>query len=219
MIKILIADDHTLIREGLEKIISLEENMKIEFKCRDGKEALEYILKNKIDVALLDINMPNLTGIDVLKNIKSKNIDIKTIILTVESDRNTLFEAIEVGADGYILKDSASDEIVEAINTVYSGEKYIDKSLVSLIFSRIKSKEERICIFDKLSKREVEVLLYISRGFSNKEIAEKLFLSEKTVKNYATNLFFKMGVHDRVQAALLAVQNNIEEYYKGKYEQ
>ncbi|WP_027309526.1 response regulator transcription factor [Caloramator sp. ALD01] len=219
MIKILIADDHTLIREGLEKIIGLEDNMKIEFKCRDGREALEYIFKNKIDVALLDINMPNLTGIDVLKNIKSKNIDIKTIILTVESDKNILFEAIEVGADGYILKDSASDEIVEAINTVYGGEKYIDKSLVSLIFNRIKSKEERTCIFDKLSKREVEVLLYISRGFSNKEIAEKLFLSEKTVKNYATNLFLKIGVNDRVQAALLAVQNNIEEYYKGKYEQ
>lgn len=218
MIKILIADDHMLIREGLEKIISLEDNMKIEFKCRDGKEALEYILNNKIDVALLDINMPNLTGIDVLKNIKNKNIDVRTIILTVESDQNTLFEAIEIGADGYILKDSASDEIVEAINTVYSGEKYIDKSLVSLIFSRIKSKEEKTCIFDKLSKREVEVLLYISRGMSNKEIAEKLYLSEKTIKNYATNLFLKIEVHDRVQAALLAVQNDIEGYYKEKYE-
>lgn len=218
MIKILIADDHMLIREGLEKIISLEDNMKIEFKCRDGKEALEYILNNKIDVALLDINMPNLTGIDVLRNIKNKNIDVKTIILTVESDKNTLFEAIEIGADGYILKDSASDEIVEAINTVYSGEKYIDKSLVSLIFSRIKSKEEKTCIFDKLSKREVEVLLYISRGMSNKEIAEKLYLSEKTIKNYATNLFLKIEVHDRVQAALLAVQNDIEGYYKEKYE-
>ncbi|MCX7694180.1 MAG: response regulator transcription factor [Caloramator sp.] len=218
MIKILIADDHMLIREGLEKIISLEDNMKIEFKCRDGKEALEYILNNKIDVALLDINMPNLTGIDVLMNIKNKNIDVKTIILTVESDKNTLFEAIEIGAEGYILKDSASDEIVEAINTVYSGEKYIDKSLVSLIFSRIKSKEEKTCIFDKLSKREVEVLLYISRGMSNKEIAEKLYLSEKTIKNYATNLFLKIEVHDRVQAALLAVQNNIEGYYKEKYE-
>lgn len=216
MIKILIADDHMLIREGLEKIISLEGNMQILFKCRDGKEAIDHIRKNSLDVALLDIDMPYFTGIDVLRVIKNENIDVKTIILTVESDKNTLFEAIEIGADGYILKDSAADEIVEAINTVYSGEKYIDKSLVSLIFSKIKSKEDKNSIFDRLSKREVEVLLYISQDFSNKEIASKLFLSEKTVKNYTTSLFEKLGVHDRVQAALLAVQNNIEGYYKKK---
>jgi len=217
-IKILIADDHALIREGLEKIIGLEENMNVVFKAKDGKEALEFIEKNKIDIALLDINMPNLSGLDLLKRIKGENTDVKTIILTVESDRKTLFDAIDIGADGYILKDSAANEIVEAIKIVYSGEKYIDKSLVSIMFSGIKSKENKTSIFDNLSKREVEVLFKISQGLSNKEIGEKLFLSEKTVKNYATNIFDKLDVHDRVQAAILAIENNIDEYYKSKFQ-
>lgn len=218
-IKILIADDHALIREGLEKIIGLEENMNVVFKAKDGKEALEFIGKNKIDIALLDINMPNLSGLDLLKKIKGENIDVKTIILTVESDKKTLFDAIDIGADGYILKDSAANEIVDAIKTVFSGEKYVDKSLVSIMFSGIKSKEnKRVSIFDNLSKREVEVLFKISQGLSNKEIGEQLFLSEKTVKNYATNIFDKLNVHDRVQAAILAIENNIEEYYKNKFQ-
>lgn len=217
--KILIADDHALIREGLEKIIGLEENMEVVFKAKDGKEAFEFIEKNKIDIALLDINMPNLSGLDVLKKLKEENIDLKTIILTVESDKKTLFDAIDIGADGYILKDSAANEIVDAIKTVFSGEKYIDKSLVSIMFSGIKSKgDKKISIFTNLSRREIEVLLKISQGLSNKEIGEQLFLSEKTVKNYITNIFDKLGVHDRVQAAILAIENNIEKYYKNKFQ-
>jgi len=214
-IKVLIADDHELIRQGLERIVSFEEDLTVVFEAKDGEEVIAFLKKEVTDVLLLDINMPKMDGIEVLKRIKKEHSDIKVIMLTVESDKQTLYSAIDVGADGYILKDSAAEEIVDAIKTVYRGEKYIDKSLVSLIFKDIKNKEnKKSSIFDTLSKREVEVLYYMSKGLSNKEIGDVLYLSEKTVKNYATNIFLKLNVHDRVQAAILALQNDIEDYYK-----
>jgi Response regulator containing a CheY-like receiver domain and an HTH DNA-binding domain len=216
-IKVLITDDHELIRQGLKRIISLEEDLIIVGEAENGKKALEIINSNKPDVVLIDINMPIMTGIETLQTVKQKEQNIKFIMLTVENDRKTIHEAIDVGADGYILKDSAGTEIVDAIRTVYSGEKYIDKSLVSLFFMDIKNKNtKKQSIFDQLSQREVEVLLKISQGFSNKEVGEQLFLSEKTIKNYATNLFRKINAKDRVQATIIAMQNNIEEYYESK---
>ena len=161
--------------------------------------------------------MPLINGIEVLESIKKQGDKIKVIMLTVENDRKTINTAINIGADGYMLKDSAGTDIVNAIRIVNKGEKYIDKSLVSILFLDIKVKKTP-SILDKLSKREVEVLYKISKGFSNKEIGEQLYLSEKTVKNYATNLFRKMNVEDRVQATILAIENNIGEYYKSKYE-
>jgi two-component system response regulator DegU len=219
MIKILIADDHDIIRQGLKRIIGFEDDMKIVAEAEDGEQALKFIRLNNPDIVLLDCNMPLMNGIDVLKKIKECEYDVKIIILTVENDRNIIRSAIDIGADGYILKDSAGTEIVNAIRMVNMGEKYIDSSLVSLLFSAIKSESKKsACILDKLTKREVEVLSKISKGFSNKEIGEQLYLSEKTIKNYATNLFKKINVQDRVQATILAIQNNIDQYYKTKYE-
>ncbi|KRQ86268.1 Transcriptional regulatory protein DegU [Caloramator mitchellensis] len=214
-IKVLIADDHELIRQGLERIVSFEEDLIVIFKAKNGEEVLSYLNRDIPDVLLLDINMPKMDGIEVLRRIKKEYGELKVIMLTVESDKATIFTAIDIGADGYILKDSAAEEIVDAIRTVYSGEKYIDKSLVSLLFKDIRNKEkEKNSIFDALSKREVEVLYYMSKGLSNKEIGDMLYLSEKTVKNYATSIFLKLNVHDRVQAAILALQNDIEGHFK-----
>lgn len=218
VIRILIADDHDIIRQGLRRIISFEDDMVIAFDAKNGEEALKLLTEHQIDVVLLDCNMPIMNGIQVLKSVKDQGINTKVIILTVENDRKTINTAIEIGADGYMLKDSAGTEIVNAIRLVYNGEKYIDKSLVSILFSHIKIKEEKaLSALDNLSKREVEVLIKISKGLSNKEIGQQLYLSEKTVKNYATNLFKKINVGDRVQATILAIQNNIEEYYINKY--
>ena len=180
---------------------------------------MKLLNMNELDVVLLDCNMPIMNGIEVLGIIKAKGDKIKVIMLTVENDRKTINTAINIGADGYMLKDSAGEEIVNAIRTVYKGEKYIDKSLVSILFSDIKIKDKKASnILDKLSKREVEVLIKISEGLSNKEIGEQLYLSEKTIKNYATNLFRKINVEDRVKATILAIENNIKEYYINKYE-
>ncbi|MDW8802922.1 response regulator transcription factor [Clostridium sp. A1-XYC3] len=218
MIRILIADDHDIVRQGVRRIISFEDDMVVAFDAKNGEEALKLLTEHQIDVVLLDCNMPIMNGIQALESIRDQGINTKVIMLTVENDRKTINTAIEIGADGYMLKDSAGTEIVNAIRLVYNGEKYIDKSLVSILFSHIKIKEEKtLSVLDNLSKREVEVLIEISKGLSNKEIGQQLYLSEKTVKNYATNLFKKINVNDRVQATILALQNNIEEYYINKY--
>lgn len=219
VIKILVADDHDLIREGLKRILSFEKDMEVVAEAENGEKALRLIKLHEPDVVLLDCNMPLMSGIEVLERIKQHENSTKIIMLTVENDRKTIHTAIDIGADGYMLKDSAGTEIVNAIRIVDKGEKYIDKSLVSLLFSDLKNKDKKTAsVLDKLSKREIEVLIKISKGLSNKEIGEQLFLSEKTIKNYATNLFRKINVEDRVQATILAIQNNIDEYYKTKYE-
>lgn len=219
VIKILIADDHDIIRQGLKRIMSFEEDMNIAFEAENGEKALKLLNMHELDVVLLDCNMPIMNGIEVLESIKAQGDKIKVIMLTVENDRKTISTAINIGADGYMLKDSAGTEIVNAIRTVHKGEKYIDKSLVSTLFSDIKIKDKKAPnVLDNLSKREVEVLIKISKGLSNKEIGEQLYLSEKTIKNYATNLFRKINVEDRVKATIFAIENNIKEHYISKYE-
>lgn len=219
VIKILIADDHDIIRQGLKRIISFEEDMNIDFEAENGEKALKLLNMHELDVVILDCNMPIMNGIEILRSIKVQGDKIKVIMLTVENDRNTINTAINIGADGYMLKDSAGTEIVNAIRTVHKGEKYIDKSLVSILFSDMKIKDKKVAsVLDKLSRREVEVLIEISKGLSNKEIGEQLYLSEKTIKNYATNLFRKINVEDRVKATIFAIENNIKEYYISKYE-
>lgn len=218
VIKILIADDHDIIRHGLKRIISFEEDLEVVGEAENGEKALKLLELLSPDVVLLDFNMPLMNGIDVLTSIKQKETSAKVIMLTVENDRKTIHEAIDIGADGYMLKDSAGTDIINAIKMVYQGEKYIDKSLVSMLFMDIKVKDKRKSnIFENLSKREIDVLINIARGLSNKEIGEELFISEKTVKNYATNLFRKLNVKDRVQATIFALESNIEEYYNEEF--
>ncbi|MFD3157179.1 response regulator [Haloimpatiens sp. FM7330] len=217
-IKVLVADDHDLIRQGLKRIISFEEDLVITGEAKDGKETLKMLRKYNSDVVLLDVNMPFISGIEVLEKVKKQNDSIKAIMLTVESDKKFIHKAIDIGADGYVLKDSASMEIVDAIRTVYYGDKYIDKSLVSILFSNIKDNRTiKTSILDNLSQREVEVLMNICKGLSNKEIGEKLYLSEKTVKNYITSLFRKINVNDRVKAAIIGIENDIDIYYKARF--
>lgn len=215
VISVLIADDHEIIRQGLKRIIGFEKDMKIIGEAENGKKVLEILKYTRSDViVLLDLNMPLMDGIETLKKIRAVQKDnIKVIMLTIEDDRKTIYEAINIGADGYILKGSMGTEIIEAIRAVYQGDKYIDRSIVSIFFQDIKGKNKKgNNILDGLSKREIEVLVEISRGLSNKEIGEKLFISEKTVKNYATNLYKKINVNDRVQATILAIENDIENF-------
>lgn len=217
-IKVLVVDDHDLIREGLNRIISFEEDLIIINEFSNGEDVLNNIDNNLADVILLDINMPKKNGIETLRVIKEKYKDIKVVMLTVENDKNTIIESIKIGADGYILKESAGAEIVNAIRSVYINEKYIDKALVKKMFFEFKSNENDKNLkyenLNKLNEKEITILYEISRGLKNKEIAEKLYLSEKTIKNYITNIFKKIKVEDRVQATIFAIRNNIEEYYK-----
>lgn len=217
-IKVIVIDDHDLIREGLNRIISFEDDLEILGQGKNGEEALELVKNKEPEVVVLDINMPIKNGLEVLKEIKLNYENIKIVMLTVENDKKTILEAIDIGADGYILKESAGSEIVNAIRNVYSGEKYIDKTLISTIFYNVKKDlkyyEKEKEIINLLTKRELSILYEISKGLKNKEIAENLFLSEKTVKNYITGIFKKIKVEDRVQATIFAIKNDIEEIYK-----
>lgn len=220
VIKVLIADDHDIIRQGLRRIIDFEKDMDIVGEAENGEKVLDILKHTDSNViVLLDLNMPVMNGIEALRKVKEqKNNNTKVIMLTIENDRKTIYEAIHIGADGYILKGSMGTDIIEAIRIVQKGEKYIDKSLVTMFFQDIKGKNKReTCILDELSKREIDVLMYISKGLSNKEIGKKLFISEKTVKNYATNLYRKIDASDRVQATITAIENDIEGYYISKY--
>ncbi len=212
-IKVLIADDHDLIRQGLKSFIAYEKDMLVSGEAANGEEVFAMLDLYKPDVLLMDINMPMMSGIEVLKKLKAANYPVKVLLLTVESDKKTILQAIEIGADGYILKGSSTEELIEGIRRVYHDENYIDKSLVTLLFKRVTHSDTEDKRLKELSTRDIEILMYISKGLSNKEIGNQLFLSEKTIKNNATRIFRILEVRDRVQATIYAIENRVEDLF------
>ena len=215
LIKLAITDDHALIREGLIRILSYEEDLEIVIESNSGEDLIAKLEYTKPDVILLAINMDKLDGVETLRIVKKRWPDIKTVILTVEKQRRKIKEVLNSGADGYVLKESAGGEITSAIRAVMSGGRYIDKSLMQTMFMEELAGEKESKL-DNLSDRELNVLIMLSKGMKNKEIADKLYLSEKTVKNYVTSIFRKIDVEDRVHATIFALENNVDEYYKLK---
>lgn len=212
-IKVLIADDHSLMRQGLKQILELEDNIEIIAQASNGEEAIQETQIHKPDVILLDINMPKLNGIEALRRLKSMGVQAKVIILTIHDDKEYLYETLNIGANGYVLKDADSDSLVKAINDVMDGKSYIQPSIANLLVSEIRSKENKSedeMKIEALTKREYEVLTLIAEGLNNKEIAARLFISEKTVKNHVSNIFRKIDVSDRIQAAIFSFKNNIK---------
>lgn len=164
-------------------------------------------------ILLLDIDMPNMNGLEVLKRIKKDKMDLKVIILTVHNEIEYLLKAVEIGIDGYILKDSDSAELREAIFTVLSGESYIQPSMLPMLESKIIQRNNDQAKIDLLTRRELEVLKLLSIGLYNKEIGEKLEISERTVKNHISSIFRKINVTDRTQAAVFSIKNNLVNIY------
>lgn len=210
-IKILIADDHSLVREGLKQILELEEDFEVIGQASNGLETLERIKELKPDVLLLDINMPIMGGIPTLKKIKEENINIKTVILTIHEGKEYLLETLELGALGYVLKDSDSLSLSKAIRDAFAGESYIQPKLAADLVREFSStKIYKASSENDLTRREYEVLSLIADGMNNKDIADKLFISEKTVKNHVSSIFRKINVNDRTKAAIYAYKNNIK---------
>jgi len=209
-IEIIIADDHMMIREGLKQLLELDGTMKVIAEANDGEECLN-LLNKKIhpDILLLDINMPKKNGIEVLEYIKQNKIPVKVLILTVHNEVEYLLKAVDIGIDGYLLKDSSYDELKEAIDVVISGNTYIQPSLLPALNESMEDyalDKERI---ECLTKRELDVLRLISEGCSNKKISDELTISERTVKNHISHIFRKINVEDRTQAAVFAIRNKI----------
>lgn len=208
-VKVMIADDHSMIREGLKQLLELEGDFEVIAEACDGIECLDKLGTVKPDILLLDINMPKMNGLDVLQKMKEKKMNVKVLVLTVHNEVEYLLKAVDIGVNGYLLKDSESAELKKAILAVIEGENYIQPSLIPVLNSKMIDRNTDSSKIEKLTKRELDVLKLLAFGMYNKEVAEKLDISERTVKNHVSNIFKKIGVTDRTQAAVFAIRNNL----------
>ena len=208
-VKILLVDDHSMVREGLKQLIEFEHDFIVIGEAANGEQALEKIEKLKPDIVMLDINMPKMNGIDTLKIIKQSKYNTKVILLTIHNEVEYLIKAIEIGCEGYLLKDSNSIVLRRAIKTVYAGETFIQPSIIPTLNAGLTEKSKSSDKLSTLTRRELEVLKLIAEGLFNKEIASRLDISERTVKNHISNIFKKIEVSDRTQAAVFAIKNDV----------
>lgn len=212
-IRVMLVEDHSMVRQGLKQLIELEDDIKVVSEAADGNQAVGYYEVEKPDIVLMDINMPQINGLQALETIKQKDSNAKVIILTIHQDRDYLLQSLQLGAKGYVLKDADGFVLVEAIRKVFQGETYIQPTMTQELVFELKKQTDRNTAASKhlngLSERETEVLCLIAKGLLNKEIAKALYISEKTVKNHLSNIFRKLKVSDRTQAAIYALKNNL----------
>ena len=208
-VKIMIADDHSMIREGLKNLLELDGDIQVIAEAVDGEDCLEKLQLVKPDVLLLDINMPKKNGLEVLKSLKSRRSKLKVLVLTVHNEIEYLMKAVDIGVNGYVLKDSESTELKKAIFTVADGETYIQPSLIPALNAKMIETNKDAEKIKNLTKRELDVLKLLAVGMFNKEVGKRLEISERTVKNHVSNIFKKLGVTDRTQAAVFAIRNNL----------
>ena len=209
MVRVMLADDHVLIREGIRQLLEFDGTIEVVSEVNDGQECLEKISDVLPDILLLDINMPKRDGVEVLSEIRKKNIPVKILMLTVHNEVDYLIKTVDIGVEGYIVKDSGSAELKKAINCIMNGEQYIQPSLIPSLNKRLVARDSDKDKIDLLTRREMEVLIQVAKGMFNKEIANSLDISERTVKNHISNIFKKIDVNDRTQAAVFAIKNDI----------
>lgn len=212
-IKVMLADDHVMIREGIKQLLEFDGSIEVVEQASDGFDCLDKLQRVDPDILLLDINMPKMNGIEVLKKLKSENSSVKILMLTVHSDVEYLVKAVDIGANGYILKDSDFSELKQAITDIINNNSYIQPSLIPSLNSRLINRDIDRERLESLTKREIEILAQVASGMFNKEIANNLNISERTVKNHISNIFKKIDVSDRTQAAVFAIRNNIINLY------
>lgn len=206
MIKVLIVDDQALIREGLNMMLSLYEELKVVGEATNGKEAVDLVEEKEIDVVLMDIRMPIMDGVEATRVIKERYPHIKILILTTFNEDEYIFQGLNNGADGYVLKDVSSKELVNSIKSVYKGNMLFHGEVAKTIAGAVKGNvnmQREEDIFNDLTPREMEIARLIGEGKSNKEISEILYITEGTVKNHVTKILDKMDLRDRTQLAIL----------------
>ena len=225
VIKIALIDDHKLFREGVKRILSFEPAFDVVAEADDGRDAKEIVEKYRPDIVLMDINMPEINGIEATKQLLEDNPDLKVIILSIHDDENYVTHALQSGAQGYLLKEMDTDSLMEAIKVVYDGGSYlhpkVTHNLVQEYRRLVKNSQTENSVAEieyrkplhLLTKRECQVLQLLSEGQSNRKIAETLVISEKTVKNHVSNILQKMNVNDRTQAVVTAIRNGWVEVF------
>jgi DNA-binding NarL/FixJ family response regulator len=212
-IRIVIADDHPIFRDGLRKLLDHEDDMQIVGEVNNGNEATAMIGKLKPDILLLDLRMPEKDGLTLLEEMNFDSLPTRVIVLTATEDDRDVVRAMRLGARGVVLKQSATDLLIKSIHKVYGGEIWLDKRMTAEVMKAFAKSAEGGPRRDKplLSDREKEIVQLVAQGFRNREIGEKLFISEQTVKNHLHIIFDKLGVSDRLELALYAIHHRISE--------
>lgn len=207
--KIILVDDHPMLRKGVAQLISLEDNLDVVAEANSGEEVITLAIEHNPDLILLDLNMKGLSGIDTLNALKHAKIRSKVVIFSVSDSETDVLQALKFGADGYLLKDSEPEELIEKINQSLDGELVFSSPLTQILARSLQPGAKNTNPIDKLTLRELEIIKYIAGGKSNKVIANKLGITEATVKVHVKNLLKKLKLKSRVEVAVWAVEQNI----------
>ena len=211
VVRILVADDHAIFRDGLRKLLDGAEDVQIIGEASNGNECVKMLARLKPDILLLDLRMPEKDGLGVLEEINFDTVQTRVIVLTAAEDDRDVVRAMRLGARGVVLKQSASDLLLKSIRKVHDGEIWLDNRMTAEVIDAFKKSAEAGQRREKplLSDREKEIVQLVAQGFRNREIGEKLFISEQTVKNHLHNIFDKLGVSDRLELALYAIHHRL----------
>jgi two-component system nitrate/nitrite response regulator NarL len=218
-VRIVVADDHPIVRDGLKKLLLLEDDFEIVGEAGDGREVLDRVNELDPDVLLLDLRMPNLDGLSALQALQQSNRRTRVIVLTASEDKNEFVQAMKLGCSGIVLKQTAPDLIVKSIRKVHAGEIWLDSHTTAAVMRQFQTGSDTGMTGgggsskgrerSPLSAREREIVALVAQGYKNKEMAEKMFISEQTVKNHLHNIFDKLGVSDRLELALYAIHKGL----------
>jgi DNA-binding NarL/FixJ family response regulator len=208
--RILVADDHAIVRSGLKKVLDTKQDLEVVAEAEDGAEALEKALAEDVHLAILDVSMPRMTGIQAAAELHKRRPELKTLMLSMHDSEQFLFEALKAGASGYVLKSGADTDIVDAVRAAMRGDSYLYPSAVTTLVRDYVERggrgEEQ---FDVLTPRELEVLKLIAEAYTSKQIAEQLFISVKTVDRHRQNILDKLGMRDRVELTRYAIRRGL----------
>jgi len=207
-IKIILVDDHQMFRDGVKSVLSDEENIDIVGEVGNGKDLFKLLESTRPDLIITDISMPDISGIEVAKSISENYSDIKILILSMHSNEEFITKALSVGANGYLPKDTAMSELLEAIHTIYKGENYFNKEISDTILKSLRNKSQKN-EGKSLTNREKEIIELVVEGLTNKEIAEKLFISIRTVDSHKNNIMQKLNLKSSIELVKYAIKNNL----------
>jgi DNA-binding NarL/FixJ family response regulator len=206
--RVLLADDHAVVRRGLRMVLDAEPDLEVVAEAGDGREAVEIALSEPIDLAVLDVSMPRLTGLQAARELSDRRPELPTVILSMHDNEEYLFEALRAGAAGYVLKSAADHDLIEACRAAVRGETFLyPRAVKALVREFLEAGETR----DPLTTREVEVVKLIAEGYTSRAIGEELAISEKTVERHRSNILEKLGMRDRVELTRYAIRRGLVE--------
>ncbi|NOZ71998.1 MAG: response regulator transcription factor [Chloroflexi bacterium] len=211
MIHVAIVDDHPLVRAGLQSVLATASDIRVIAEGTSGAEALRLVIRDRPDVLVLDVHLPDMSGVEVMRQLREKGLTTAILILTVSDEKELVFGLLDAGANGYVLKDDALEILVAAVRAVARGESWLSPTVANLVLHRHEGEAEKIILNPDLplTPREREVLMLLAQGLDNAAIAQHLVLTKRTVQNHVSNIYGKLGVASRTEAALLAIRHGL----------